>query len=76
MVNGGFPRHVTKSIDEGIDSHSTVCGIRNVVELEVIIELVSHDVVSLGPDTCVPRGGKNQRNQGGKSETHLIQCSG
>lgn len=57
---------------EEMNSHSTVGGIRDIIEYEVVIELGSDDVVALLPGAGVTRGGQSQRNQACESETHLI----
>lgn len=57
-----------------MSSHSTVCGIRDVIESEMVVELTSDDIEGLLPDAGAARG--DQEHQGDESNTHLIERSG
>ena len=46
----------------GVNSHSTVGGIRDVVEEEKVVELFSDDILCLAPGAGITRGGQSQRN--------------
>ena len=76
IVNTWHSRRVTKRASKENNLHSTLGGIWNVVESEVVIELSPHDVVSPGPSAGVSHGGQSQRNQGSKSKMHLIWFPG
>jgi len=55
-----------------MNSHATVGGIWDVVKSEVVVELISDDIIGLAPSTGVAHGSQSQRNQGRQCETHLV----
>ena len=55
-----------------MDSHSTIGGIWDVLEVEVVVKLFSDDIKVLVPGACVAHGGQSQRDQGSDSKTHVV----